>query len=123
MQVRHPASEPAVNLDELLARVDHDQELLRDLVVIFKDDFPPHMSALRRAIAHGDLKTTERSSHTLKGMFLSLAAKRAAAAAAKLEQSGRAGDSAALSSALALLEKEVALLMPELEAHLAKIES
>jgi len=111
-----------VNLDELLARVDHDRELLRDLVVIFKDDFPRQVSVLHRAIAESDLKTTERSSHTLKGMFLSLAAARAVAAATRLEQLARAQDMAALPIALKLLENEGALLLPELEVHLGKIE-
>jgi two-component system, sensor histidine kinase and response regulator len=123
MKVSHPNWEPAANLDELLARVENDRELLRELVVIFKDDFPSQMSALRRAIAQADLKTAERSSHTLKGMFLSLAAARAAASANRLEQLARARDTAALPSALALLDKEVALLIPELESHLAKIEA
>jgi HPt (histidine-containing phosphotransfer) domain-containing protein len=123
MQVHQPFSEPAVNIDELLARVDNDRELLRELVVLFKDDFPRQMSALQRAIAESDLKTTERASHTLKGMFLLLAAARAVAAAAQLEQLGRAQDAAALPSALKLLEDEAALLIPELEAYLAKIES
>ncbi len=123
MQVRHqPSSKPAVNLDELLARVDNDHELLRDLVVIFKDDFPRQMSVLHRAIAESDLKTTERVSHTLKGMFLSLAASRAVTAATRLEQLARAQDTGALAIALKLLESEGALLLPELEVHLAKIE-
>jgi two-component system sensor histidine kinase/response regulator len=122
MQVRHqPSSEPVVNLDELLARVDNDRGLLRDLVVIFKDDFPRQISVLHRAIAESDLKTSERASHTLKGMFLSLAAARAVAAAARLEQLARAQDTAALPIALKLLENEGALLLPELEVYLAKI--
>jgi protein-histidine pros-kinase len=123
MQVRHQASsKPAMNLNELLARLDNDRELLRDLVVIFKDDFPRQMSVLHRAIAESDLKTTERVSHTLKGMFLNLAASRAVAAATRLEQLARAQDTGALAIALQLLENEGALLLPELEVHSAKIE-
>jgi len=123
MQLRHESSaEPAVNLDELLARVDNDRELLRELVVIFKDVFPRQISVLRRAIAESDLKTTERTSHALKGMFLSLAAARAVAAASRLEQLARARDTGALPIVLKLLENEGALLLPELEGHLAKIE-
>lgn len=123
MEVRHPASEPAVNVDELLARVDNDRELLRDLVLIFKSDSPRQMSALRQAIAQSDLKATETSSHNLKGMFLTLAAARAATSAAELEQLGRSRDQEGLRGALARLENEVALLMPELDSCLAKIAS
>jgi len=122
MEVHRPFSDPAVNLHELLARVDNDRELLRELVVLFKDDFPHQISALHGAIAEADLKTTERASHTLKGMLLSLAAARAVAAAAQLEQLARAQDAAALPSALKVLENEMALLLPELEVHLAKYE-
>jgi len=40
-----------VDLLELLARVDNDRELLRDLVTIFKEDFPRHLLALQDAVA------------------------------------------------------------------------
>jgi HPt (histidine-containing phosphotransfer) domain-containing protein len=121
MDTRHPLSEPALNRDELFARVDNDRELLQELIVIFKDHFPQQLCALRRAVDQGDLKTVERSSHTLKGMFLSLAASKSAAAASQLERLGRGHETGALSNALALLEREVALLLPELEAHLTWI--
>lgn len=123
MPVRPPSGEPVVSLEELLARVENDLGLLRDMILAFQDGVPSQMTALRQAIAQGDLKTTERASHTLKGMFLSLVAGRAAAAAAELEQWAYAGDTAALPGALALLEDEVALLLPYLESQLPKIES
>jgi HPt (histidine-containing phosphotransfer) domain-containing protein len=120
--VRHRTSEPATNLDELLAGVENDRELLREMVGLFKVDFPQQMSALRVAIAQVDLRTTERSSHTLKGMLVGLAAKRAAASAAQLEKLARARDTVALPSALAALHYEVALLISELESYLANTE-
>jgi two-component system, sensor histidine kinase and response regulator len=123
MQVRHPSSEPAVNVAELLARVDNDRELLRELVLIFKGDFPGQMSALRQAVAQSNLKAVETFGHSLKGVFFTLAASRAAASAAQLEQLGRSRDRQGLRAELALLEREVALLMPELEPYLTKIES
>jgi HPt (histidine-containing phosphotransfer) domain-containing protein len=121
MHARRPPSQPAVNLDELLARVDNDRELLRDLIVIFKSEFPGQMSALRLATSERDVTTTEKMSHTLKGMLLSLAATRAASAAGELEQLGRRKDGAALAGAFALLEEEVAQLLPALEVHLVEV--
>ena len=121
MDARHPPSEPAVNLDELLARVDNDRELLRDLIVIFKSELPGQMSALRLATAKREVATTERVSHTLKGMLLSLAATRAAAAAGELEQLGRQKAAAALAEAFVFLEKEVAQLLTALEVHLVEV--
>jgi hypothetical protein len=36
-------SEPVWNLTELLERIENDQELLRELLNIFKEDFPQTM--------------------------------------------------------------------------------
>jgi HPt (histidine-containing phosphotransfer) domain-containing protein len=119
---RHPVSNPALNLDELLVRVDNDQDLLRELIAIFKGELPGQMSALRLAVAQNDSKVTEKVGHALKGMFLNLAAAKAAAAAAQLEELGRAQDTANLEAALAIFDAEVAAVVPELEAHLAKTE-
>jgi HPt (histidine-containing phosphotransfer) domain-containing protein len=80
-----------VDLAELLSRLDNDRELLRELLVIFKEDFPRHHEALREAVARGDLKATKVVSHTLKGMLSNLAVTEAAAAAAKLEQLAGSG--------------------------------
>ena len=113
--------EPVLNLPELLARVENDRELLREVIGICKVDIPRHISLLREAVAQGDLKNIEKSGHTLKGMLSNLAATRAATAAGRLEQLGRSGDATTLTSAVAIFESEVANLMMELEAHMAKI--
>jgi HPt (histidine-containing phosphotransfer) domain-containing protein len=108
----------AVNFAELLERVENDHELLGDLLTIFKRDFPRHRDSLIEAIARAEMKQVETSSHTLKGMFSSLAMTRAAAAAAHLEQMGRNRERAGLEDALAHLEHELASLLPELDAYL-----
>lgn len=123
MEVCKPSSTYPINRDELLARVDHDYELLRDLVNLFKRDLPLQMAALHRAIANEDHQAAERTSHTLKGMFLSLAASEAGASAAKLEDLSRHSEKTAFPKALALLETEVARLIPQLEACLVKTEA
>lgn len=114
-------SGPVWNLAELLERVDNDQELLRDLVNIFKEDFPRTMRLLESAIAVADLKNAARLSHTLKGMLSSLGGVRTAAAAAKLEVMASAGESASLKSVFNTLEGEGASLLPELDAYMAEV--
>src|SRR6202790_5306468 len=93
-------SEPVWNLAELLERVDNDQELLRDLLDIFKEDFPLTMRSLESAVALGDLKNSARLGHTIKGMLSSLGGVRTAAAAARLEVLASAGETASLKGAL-----------------------
>lgn len=121
MQPDELSPEPVLNLSELLARVENDYELLRELIGIAKVDIPRLLSSLREAAAQADVKNIETSGHTLKGMLLHLAATRAAAATGRLEQLARSGDTATLRSAVAFLETEVARFMTELEACMANI--
>ncbi|HXN50915.1 MAG TPA: Hpt domain-containing protein [Candidatus Acidoferrum sp.] len=113
--------ESVFNLSELLERVDNDSELLREVIGICKAEIPRNIPLLREAVAQVDVKAVENLGHTLKGMLLHLAATRAAAAAGRLEQIGRSGDTTTLGSAVAIFESEVAKLMTELEAYTAKI--
>lgn len=114
-------SEPVWNLAELLDRVDNDQELLRELLNIFKEDFPRTVQSLESAVNAEDLKNAARLSHTLKGMLASLGATRAAAAAAKLEYLSSTGETASLEGAFNALETEAHSLLPELQAYMAEV--
>jgi HPt (histidine-containing phosphotransfer) domain-containing protein len=114
-------SEPAWNHAELVERVDNDQDLLRELLTIFKEDFPRTMRSLESAIAAADVKNASRLSHTLKGMLLSLGARRAAAAASKLEELAAAGENTSLKDAFGDLEREGANLLPELDAYMSEV--
>jgi PAS domain S-box-containing protein len=111
---------PSVNLPELLARVDNDRELLCDLLSIFKKEFPGYLTSLRDAVARRHSTDIASVSHTLKGMLSNLAASKAAAAAARLEQLVRVGETASLQDALAVFEQEVQGLLPEMENYMAE---
>lgn len=115
------SSQPVWNLAELSARVDNDHELLRDLLVIFKEDSPRMMQPLRSAVAAGEAKSVASLSHTLRGMLSNLAATRAAAAAAELERLAGAANKSSFQAALDRLEAETAALVPEIEAYLAEV--
>jgi HPt (histidine-containing phosphotransfer) domain-containing protein len=114
-------AEPAWNHAELLERVDNDQELLRELLAIFKEDFPRTMRSLESAVAAADLKNAAGLSHTLKGMLSSLGAARAAAAASRLEELASAGETAPLKGAFDALECQAASLLPELDAYITEV--
>ena len=112
------SAEPPLNISELLSRVDNDQELLRELVQLFKHECPRLMQSLQDAVSKQDTKAVETTSHSLKGMLANLSATRAASAASHLEEIGRAGKHSQLMESLAALESEIAVLMPELDACL-----
>jgi HPt (histidine-containing phosphotransfer) domain-containing protein len=120
MRTNDPPQLPIVNVAELLARVDDDAELLRELIAILKIELPRNLCALREAIGQGNLKNIQKLGHMLRGMLSNLGATRGSAAAAQLEQLGDSSDGTALKSALALFESEVIDLLPELEACVAK---
>ena len=113
--------EVVLNFSELLTRVDNDRELLLELIGVGKIEIPRCLCELREALAQADMKNIEKLGHTLKGMLSNLAATRAAAAAGRLEQLARSGDTTTLRNAVAIFESEVARLMTELEAYMATI--
>jgi HPt (histidine-containing phosphotransfer) domain-containing protein len=113
--------EPVWNVAELLERVDNDQELLRELLTIFMEDFPQPFQSLKFAVMAGDLKGASRLSHTLKGMLSSLGATRAAAAASQLEALSAARETVTLREALSALESEADKLLPELDAYMPEV--
>jgi len=110
----------AVNLPELLERLEDDYELLCELVAAFERTFPPQLQALQAAVARADMSTVTTASHTLKGMLAGLSVTRAATAAQRLEQMGRDGLSPGLAEALKVLEHEVANLLPELQTYIRR---
>lgn len=119
-QHSYRSSQDAVDLPDLLIRVDNDHDLLCELICIFKEEFPRALLSLRQSVVREDMKNVEVMSHALKGMLSGLSVTRAAAIASQLEQMAREGTLNGLTNALTLLEREVANLLPELDAYVTK---
>jgi HPt (histidine-containing phosphotransfer) domain-containing protein len=98
----------------LWERVDGDPELLRDLLEVFKEEFPPMLAGLEHAIQNGDATGLERSAHKIKGSMLQFSGHGAAAAALQLEELGRNGTVAGAGIALQRLKQETEILMKTL---------
>jgi len=105
-------------LDEesLLARVDGDLELLKELIQGFLEERPNMVAAISDALAHEDAKATERAAHALKGVLGVLGATSASEAALALEALGRRGDLTGSQEAWDRLEEELGQLEPVLTA-------
>jgi PAS domain S-box-containing protein len=116
----HQAEESFV-MSELLERVDNDRELMRDLLEIFKEEFPLRLEELREAVNCTDLKRVASASHALKGMMANLAANRAATLAGELEQIANGTQSGHLENLLAEFAREAATLLPMLESCLLEV--
>jgi two-component system sensor histidine kinase/response regulator len=99
-----------------LSRVGGDVELLREIAVLFLDDYPKSLSDLHEAIASRDARRVERAAHGLKGSVSNFGANSAVEAALRLESLGRAQELAEVEQVFHTLELALAALRPELES-------
>jgi two-component system, sensor histidine kinase and response regulator len=122
-KTKHASQGHRVDMPELLSRIDNDRELLRDLLVIFKEEFPRHLQALRAAVERQNAKESKMVSHTLKGMLANLAVTKAAALAGHLEQLAGSEAGSSLTEGLAEFEREVDGLLAEMETYMEEVKS
>ncbi len=99
-----------------LSRVGGDVELLREIAVLFLDDYPKSLTELRSAVEARDPRRVERSAHGLKGSVSNFGARPAVDAALELETMGRAQKLVEVEHVLHTLELALAALRPELES-------
>jgi HPt (histidine-containing phosphotransfer) domain-containing protein len=119
--IEYQSHGPRIDLPELLIRLDNDRDLLHELFVIFKAEFPRLVRALQEADACHDLEQVGTVSHTLKGTLASLAITKAAEQASQLESMARARQADLIGGALAAFETEVKGLMSEVELIMAAV--
>ena len=105
--------------DAALESVGGDEAMLRELAEMFFAECPKLMQQIREHIASADGPELRRAAHTLKGAAHVFGAEAAAEAAHRLEEIGREAAFADAAEALALLEDEVARLLPALRARIA----
>lgn len=110
-----------IDLTELLARVENDRKLMRDLLLIFKEEFPRHLQALRDAVDSMDGEKVAVVAHALKGMLSNLAASPAAGAAARLEHLSRNREVSEFREAFASFENTSKVLLLELDTCMAEV--
>jgi CheY-like chemotaxis protein len=111
-----PASAGSVDADELLDRIDDDRAFLAELIELFRSEYPVNLEAARAAIHANDAPALQRSAHAMKGVLGNLAADRASALAADLEDMGRSGDLAKAEPVLHNLDAELKNVIRALEA-------
>ncbi|TMA52135.1 MAG: response regulator [Deltaproteobacteria bacterium] len=107
---------PAFDLEEVLAWVEGDRELLSEMAALFLQECPKLLSNIKTALLHHDATALEHAAHRLKGSVGNFAALGVFEAARQLERMGRKGDLAHASAALATLEIELSRLQSILMA-------
>ena len=102
-----------------LERLGGDADLFREIIQIFLQEAPKHMTELQEALVHEDRAATERIAHTLKGELACLGVLQASHNAGELEDAGRNGDLERAASVQTLLEKDVDILLVTMRCALA----
>jgi CheY-like chemotaxis protein/HPt (histidine-containing phosphotransfer) domain-containing protein len=110
-----PPTEAPMDKAALLARVHGDENLLRELVGLFLDDYPGLLAQIREAIERRDRQAIPRAAHKLKGAVGNFATGPAYDAAQHLEQIGKLGNLRMAEDAFRALEQEIERLKPSLE--------
>jgi two-component system, sensor histidine kinase and response regulator len=84
-----PPPEPAFDMGSVLARVEGDRSLLRELAQIFRTEVPGVIAEIRRCVATGNSAGLERAAHGFRGACGNFGAGGAVRAAHVLELMGR----------------------------------
>ena len=105
-----------VDREGILARVEGDTTLLKEVTHLFLEDAPKVLARIKESIRRNDPKMLERAAHSLKGCISNFGATEACAAALELEVMGRKGDLTRVIDACNRLERAFNELLPELEA-------
>lgn len=114
------SSDSAFDLDEALARVEGDKELLIEMINLFLEDSLDLMVDIRTAIEQGDAEKLRRAAHTLKGAVSALSASKAASLALRLETLGREKELDKAEGAYIELDREMNALREALKTFVGE---
>ena len=116
LTVEPAPAKPQLDRQAILARVEGDAALLKEITDLFLEDAPKLLAAIKEGIPRNDAKGVERAAHALKGSISNFGAPDACQATLELEMMGRAGDLALAPESFRRLEQAVSELIPDLEA-------
>ncbi len=102
--------------EALWRRLDHDRDLLRELVAVFAEEAPQLLAQIEEGIRAGLPCDVKKASHKLKGSLLQFSARTAVAAAQELEEKAQNGLVAGAAPLLNRLRHEIDLLRQGLNA-------
>jgi HPt (histidine-containing phosphotransfer) domain-containing protein len=105
----------------MLATVEHDLVLLRELVEIFLAEAPGLLAQIRAGVNEHHPEPVERNAHSLKGALANFGARRAFAVAQQVETRGREARLEEAAALLSALESEVVQACNALSDYLREV--
>lgn len=109
------ADQVAVDLSELLTRLEGDRDLLQVLYDTFADQSEQTLKNLQFASQRDNFLDVQRHAYTLQGAFATLSCLRAKACSARLERAASRYDREAVGRELKRLEHELGIAYAVLE--------
>lgn len=113
------AANTIFDAERTLQLLDGDQELMTELIEIYRQNLPERVEAIRNGAAANDLVALSKAAHALKSATGTFGAQAAYDALASLEISARTGDAAAASSAVVIALNAVEQFERELVSYSA----
>ncbi len=113
----------AIHQEFLLSTVEHDEELLRDLVATFNLTYPKLLGELRESIAAAAPKEIRALVHQLEGMMATLGATKAAEILGKMGTAARNNNLELLPQFLEDVSGELACAKDSLDSILAHLQT
>lgn len=110
-------SEKVLDVEEFMARVQEDKDLLFELLDIFVQDFQGKRRDLGEAVEKEDSETIKHVAHFLKGSCGNISAKPMRAVLIRIEEKVEAGVMDAFAEDLAAIDKQ----FEELVAHIGEL--
>ena len=104
----------AFDSEEVLRSLDGDDELMRDLIALFFEDYGAELAVAGRALGRGDGRALAAAAHGLKGMAATLYLHRVTEAAQRLDSAARSGDLEEARDLLSAVEREIEQVRPRL---------
>lgn len=99
------------SMEQTLEKLGGDEKLLQEVMEIFLEEAPKHVSALQIALDQGNGESIERAAHSLKGELSYLSMSELSASALDLEEMGRNFDLDGVSRLLPRFEANVSQLL------------
>jgi HPt (histidine-containing phosphotransfer) domain-containing protein len=115
----NPKTSKCLDREEFLNRVEHDEDLAREILAIFQTDSQMNRAALGAAVATGDAGEVRSVAHAFRGMLANLSADPASAAAGRLEDLAKEKKTGEFVQAWQVFEKELSGVLLEVEHLLA----
>ena len=100
----------------MVERLGGDQDLARQLVILFLEEYPRLLGGLRVSLASRDADAIRRAAHAAKGCIANFIEAGPRATASQIEQAALRGDLGSVPALAARLEDEVARLAAEMRA-------